>query len=184
MSSITGELNVSLAPARKEWGWLLALAIALIVLGAAAIIYEFASTIASVVVLGAILIVAGVVQLVAAFQARGLGHVVLYLLLGALELVVGCVLMKHPGAGALSVTLVLSAYFMFSGLFRIISSPLLQFPQFGWSIVSGLITFVLGILLWAEWPISAVWFLGFAVGVNFILLGISWGAVALKRKAV
>lgn len=182
MSSLITQMNASLTEARKEWGWFLTLGIALIVLGAAAIIYESTATIASVVVLGAIIFVAGIFQLFTAFQARGAGHVILYLLLGVLELVVGFVLMEAPGAGALAVTLVLSVYFMFSGIFRVIYSLWMQFPQYGWAVFSGLVTLALGILLWAQWPTSAVWFIGFAVGVNFILIGISWSALALKLK--
>lgn len=183
MSSIITEVNASLLAVRKEWGWFLALGIALIALGVAAIFYQTISTIAAVVALGAIIFTAGIIQLFAAFQERGAGHVVLYLLVGALELVVGVVLMRSPGAGALTVTLVLSVYLMFSGISRVIYSLWLQFPQYGWAAFSGLVTLALGIMLWAQWPVSALWFLGFAVGVNFILFGASWSAFALKLRS-
>jgi uncharacterized membrane protein HdeD (DUF308 family) len=182
VSSIISEVNASLSGARKEWGWFLTLGIALVALGVAAIVYESTATVASVVALGAIIFIAGIVQLFAAFQARGAGHVILYLLVGALELVVGFVLIAEPGAGALAVTLLLSVYFMFSGIFRIIYSLWMQFPLYGWAALSGLVALALGIMLYAQWPTSAYWFLGFAVGVNFILLGISWSALAFKLK--
>jgi uncharacterized membrane protein HdeD (DUF308 family) len=183
MSSIVSDVNASLSAARKEWGWFLALGIALIALGVAAILYETTSTFASVIALGAIILVAGVMQLFAAFQARGAGHVLLYLLLGALDIVVGFVLIEEPSAGALAVTLVLSVYLMFSGIFRIIYSLWMQFPLYGWAAFAGLVTLALGILLFAQWPTSAFWFLGFAVGVNFILLGTAWSVLAFRLKS-
>jgi uncharacterized membrane protein HdeD (DUF308 family) len=182
MSSIISDVGASLSTARKDWGWFLALGIGLIALGVVAIYYESNATMASVVALGAIIMVAGVIQLFSAFQARGAGHVILYLLLGALDLVVGFVLIEDPTAGALAVTLVLAVYLMFSGIFRTIYALWAQFPQYGWAVFGGLVTLVLGIMLLAQWPTSAFWFLGFAVGVNLILLGISWSALALKLK--
>lgn len=183
MSSLFSEVNASLSAARKEWGWFLALGIGLTVLGIAAIVYQGDSTYASVIALGVIVFVAGVVQLAAAFKARGAGHVLLYLLLGALDIAVGVVLIKDPTAGALAVTLVLSVYLMVGGLFRIFYSLWMQFPMYGWAAFAGLVSVALGVLLLAQWPTSAFWFLGFAVGVNFILLGVSWSVLAFKLKS-
>ena len=183
MASIVSNVAASLYEAHKEWGWFLAMGIALTILGIAAIAYQTTSTMASVITLGLIVIIAGVVQLFMAFQARGAGHVVLYLLIGALDLVVGFVLVRDPAAGALAVTLVLSVYLMFGGIFRTIYALWAQFPQYGWAVLSGLITLLLGVLLFAQWPVSAIWFLGFAVGLNLIFLGVSWSMLAFKLKA-
>ena len=177
------QVNASLSAARKEWGWFLALGIALVALGVAAILYETTATVVSVFALGTIVFIGGVVMLFSAFQTRGAGHVILYLLTGALELVVGFVLMEDPTAGALAVTLILSVYFMFSGIYRVITALWMQFPQYGWVVFSGLVTLALGVLLWRQWPAASFWFLGFAVGVNFILFGISWSALALKVRS-
>jgi len=67
--------------------------------------------------------------------------------------------------------------------FRFVSALWLRFPQYGMAAVSGVITFILGILLWAKWPSSALWFIGFAVGSNFIFVGLAWSSMALKLKA-
>ena len=184
MSTIASEVNASISAVRKEWGWFLTLGIALIVLGVAAIFYQTTSTVYSVVALGAIIVIAGIAQLFAAFQARGAGHVILYLLIGVLDLVVGFVLVRDPTAGALAVTLVLSVYLMFGGISRVIYALWMQFPQYGWAVFSGIVTLVLGILLFLQWPVSAFWFLGFAVGVYLILFGISWSTLAFKLKSL
>ena len=183
MSSIIGDVNAALQDAKKEWGWFLALGLGLIVLGALAIIYEEIATLASISALGVFLIIAGIMQLAAAVFARGAGHVVLYLLFGALEVLVGLVVFAHPVAGALIVTLTLAVYLIFSGVFRVVYSLWAQMPHYGWAVFAGLLAIGLGVLLWAQWPSSAVWFLGFAVGVNFIFAGTAWTALALRLRS-
>ena len=182
MRLLISDANDAISAIRKEWGWFLALGIALAVLGVAAILYQGASTIASVITLGGIMMAAGVVQLALMIQAHGTGHVILYLLLGVLDLIVGFVLIMHPAVGALAVTLVLSAYFIAGGLYRVIYALWLQFPQYGWVVFSGIIMLALGFLLWAQWPASAFWFPGLAVGVNFIFIGVSWIALAIHVR--
>lgn len=183
MSTFVNDIAQSAREARKEWGWYLALGILLIAVGAYAIYSGYAATQASVIVFGALLLAAGVLQLVAMFGARGAGHVILFLLVGLLDIVVGIMLLQHPGAGALVLTLLLSVAFFFGGLFRFFAANLLQFPHYGWMAFSGIITCALGLLLWMDWPVSAEWFIGFAVGVNFIFAGIAWSAIAWKLKS-
>ncbi len=165
---------------RKHWGWYLTAGVCLIVLGIIALIFEFSATLAGVFVLGVIIAVAGVVQIVAAFRSHGAGHVFLHLLVGVLDLIVGLILLTHPLAGALIVTLFLAAMLIVGGLFRIFSTFGAHYPHAGWAILSGIIACILGILLWAQWPVSAIWFIGFCVGINFIFLGISWIALATR----
>ena len=71
MREMVNEYDQTVANVRKDWGWVLTFGILLIALGAAAIVYNGTATIASVVALGAIIFIGGILQLVAAFQARG-----------------------------------------------------------------------------------------------------------------
>ncbi|HLI96489.1 MAG TPA: HdeD family acid-resistance protein [Candidatus Baltobacteraceae bacterium] len=183
MSSIIVDADAALQEMRKEWGWFLALGLALIALGVLAIVYEEFATLASIAALGIFLVVSGAMQLATAFLARGAGHVILYLLFGLLEILVGFVLFAHPVAGALIVTLTLAVYLVFSGVFRVVYSLWAQMPNYAWAAFAGLIAIALGILLWEQWPSSAVWFLGIAVGVNFIFAGTAWTALALRLRA-
>src|SRR6516225_257839 len=99
-------------------------------------------------------------------------------------LALGIALLQHPGVGALTITLLLGALFMFGGIFRFVSALWLQFPNYGWVAGAGVLSFILGLLLWIQWPTSAFWFIGFAVGLNFIFAGIAWSSLALRLKAV
>jgi hypothetical protein len=64
-----------------------------------------------------------------------------------------------------------------------VCAKLLQFPHHGWAALSGIVTVALGVFLWAQWPTSANWFIGLAVGINFIFAGIAWSATALKLES-
>lgn len=170
--------------AHKVWGWYLALGIALILLGAYCIYAEVAATFASVVVIGAVLMISGIAQMVAAFMSRTAGHIILLLLVGALDIFVGLALVEHPEFGALVLTLFLAVLFVFGGTYRFIASMWLQFPHYGWVAFSGLVSIALGVLLWMQWPFSALWFIGLAVGINLIFAGVAWSSLSLKLKNV
>ncbi len=180
VNSAVNEVVEKVAQTRSEWGWYLASGIALAAIGIFAMISGYSGTRASVILIGALLAAAGIIQLVTAFRARGAGHIVLYFLVGALDLVVGVMLVEHPDDGALALTLLLALAFVAGGLFRFFAANLMQFPHYGWVAFSGILTFLLGIFLWAQWPVSAEWFIGFAVGLNFLIAGIALSAVSWK----
>jgi uncharacterized membrane protein HdeD (DUF308 family) len=182
MRQMIADAAASVDEARKQWGWYLVLGIILILVGIYAIGAELIATLASVIAIGAVLLVSGVVQIITAFMARGTGHIILLLLIGILDIVVGWSLFQHPGAGALVITLLLGVLFIFGGIYRLVSALLLQFPQYGWAAFSGIVSIILGILLWAEWPSSALWFIGLAVGISLIFNGIAWSSLALRLK--
>jgi len=164
-------------------GWIIFTGITLLVLGAAAIVYDNVATLASVVAFGWLLMFAGFLQIAHAFQVRVWSGFFLYLLDGLLRATVGILLMLYPGSGAQALTLVLSFYFVVGGLFKTIGSAVLQFPSWGWTVASGVVSVVLGILLKMQWPTSGAWFIGFAVGIDLMLYG--WAllmfAAAVKK---
>ena len=164
-------------------GWITFAGIASLVLGIAAIVYEGTATLASVIVFGWLLMVAGFLQVGYAFQMRYWSGFFLYLLDGIIRAVVGILLVLYPGSGAEALTLVLSFYFVAGGLFKTFGSIVLQFPSWGWSVASGLVSVALGVLLAMQWPVSSTWFIGFAVGLDLIIYG--WAllmfAAAIKK---
>ncbi|HTJ27531.1 MAG TPA: HdeD family acid-resistance protein [Candidatus Limnocylindria bacterium] len=167
---------------RKEWGWLLAIGIIEIAVGVYCLTSQITATLASVVALGVLLFVVGVAEIVGAFRAHGAGHVILFLLGGLLSIVVGLALMSRPGAGALTVTLLLAAMLVVGGIYRFWAALAIQFPHYGWAAISGVLSCILGVLLWAQWPISALWFIGFIVGLNFIFTGAWLSSLAFRLK--
>ncbi|SPE17609.1 conserved membrane hypothetical protein [Candidatus Sulfotelmatomonas gaucii] len=95
----------------------------------------------------------------------------------------GYLLIRYPLAGAATLTLVLASLFIVGGLFRAIGAGMLKFPSWGWAVFSGIVSLGLGIMLLAQMPISSVWFIGFAIGVDLIFDGASMisSATALHK---
>lgn len=162
--SLIGELH-------RSWGWVLALGIVFVVLGAICIIGDVTATFATVLFFGWLLLISGIAALVHAFTAGTWRGSLLYLLSALLRGFTGYLLVRYPGAGALSLTLVLASFFVVGGTFRAIGSGMIQFPRWGWAAFSGVLSVVLGILLLVQLPASSVWFIGFAIGVDAIFEG-------------
>jgi uncharacterized membrane protein HdeD (DUF308 family) len=181
----TYTMFANLDKARRNWGWFLALGIILVILGVIALIVESLATLTLVLVLGWLLIIGGIMQIISSFSAHdGGGAIFLHLLTGLLALVVGVLLVINPGAGALAVTLLLASFFLVSGAFRMIAALVMHQPNWGWAVFGGVITFILGFLVWWHWPSSGFWFLGLALGIDMIFHGWSWIAFSLALRSL
>lgn len=181
--NILSNVEAHVDEVRKSWGWFLALGIILILVGAYCIWAEMAATLATMVVLGAVLVVAGIVRLISVFMARSIGYGILLLLAGIFELIVGLILIEHPAIGALTITLFIAILLIVGGVFRFFSALWFRMPHFGWVAFSGIASVILGILLWVQWPFSALWFIGFAVGLSLIFDGVAWTSLGLRLRS-
>jgi uncharacterized membrane protein HdeD (DUF308 family) len=169
---------------RKNWFWLLVLGIALVVVGLMAIGSAFIATLATVIVFGVLFLVGGIVDIANAFWAHCWRGFWLSLLAGILYVVLGFLLIQHPEAAAAGFTLVLAAAFMVGGLFRIISALVDHFHGWGWVLLNGVVTLVLGIMIWRQWPESAYWVIGLFVGIDMVFAGWAWIMMALAVRSV
>jgi uncharacterized membrane protein HdeD (DUF308 family) len=169
---------------RPRWGWLLALGAVLVLIGTTAMIIPLSATIASSLIVGSILTAAGIVEIIYAFRIHRWGGLFLHFIVGLLGFFTGLFTFTHPLDGALVWTLLISSFMAVVGVFRLVAAATLRFPNWGWSILDGVITAVLGLLLWAEWPWSGLWFLGFALGVSFVLRGWSYIMFAIAIREV
>jgi len=166
----------------RHWGWFFAMGVALLILGALAIGSSVATTFATVIFLGGLLAVSGVVQTFQAFWARKWKGFFLYLLMGILSIVVGGLMILRPTESALSLTILLATFFMVSGLFKISFSLLINVEHWGWLLFNGIITLLLGILILAQWPVSALWVIGLFVGIDMVMSGWSIAMTALAAR--
>jgi uncharacterized membrane protein HdeD (DUF308 family) len=156
---------------RHSWGWLLALGIVLIVLGIIALAFIPAATLASVLALGWLMVFSGFFEAIYAVRARHWGGVFLHIIAAVLGVLIGLLVVTHPVAGALAWTMLFAAFLTVIGLFRTVAAIQFRFRSWGWAVFDGIVTLVLGILLWAAWPSSSLWFLGLALGIALILRG-------------
>lgn len=162
---------------RQSWGWLIAIGTISIILGVIAVVDATVATLASMLVFGWLLLIAGIVEAVHVFRDRKGGHLVLNAFNAALSFVVGLILLEYPVPGAAILTLLLTVYFIVAGTFRIVSALSLRFPHWEWALVNGVITLLLGIMVWAHWPSSALWIIGLFIGIDLIFSG--WAQVML-----
>ena len=169
---------------RPKWGWFLALGIAFIVLGNVALAVPWLATLTSVLLYGWLVFLGGVFEVGATFWTRGWRGILLHLLGGILSMVVGALIVAHPGVGALALTLLLATLFLVGGLFRIGAAVVLRFPSWGWAAVSGVVTAALGVLVWSGWPMSALWLIGTCVGVELLLRGWAWVMFAFAARRI
>jgi uncharacterized membrane protein HdeD (DUF308 family) len=172
-------LLTGLEEVRRNWGWFLVLGIALIVLGVVALAMPHVATDITILTFGWLLIIGGAFEAVAAIEARRWSGFFLHLLGGVLYVVVGILLVANPGAGALTLTLLLAALYLVEGVFQVVGAVALRFPNWGWAVFGGLITALVGALIWAQWPSSAVWVIGLFVGIDLIFRGWAWVTLAL-----
>jgi uncharacterized membrane protein HdeD (DUF308 family) len=166
---------------KRHSGWFIALGVALIVLGVIALGAVGLVTLASVVLFGWLLVFGGIMHGVHAFRVHPWGGFTRHLLGGVLSLVVGLLMVANPAAGALSLTLLLAAFFMVGGIFRIVAAVSFRFPGRGWAVFGGLVTLVLGAMIWSEWPTSSIWVIGTFVGIDLIFDG--WSLVMTGMAA-
>ena len=163
---------------KRSWGWFLALGIALIVLGTIAIGSTLVMTIASVFFFGWLLIIGGVMEVIHAFWHKRWAGFFLDLLTGVLYVVVGWMAVTNPKESALLLTLVIAMFLLFEGVFRIVTALAARYPHWGWVMFNGVISLLLGIMIWRQWPYSGLWVIGLFVGIEMLLNG--WSLVMLS----
>ncbi len=180
----TTAMLLGLEDLRHKWGWFLALGIAQIVLGVIALGMIPVATLATVMVLGWLMVLSGIVEAVHGFQVRSWSGMFLHLAGGVLGVLIGLLIVTHPIAGAIAWTLLFASFFTVIGLFRLIGAIRLKFPNWGWAAFDGAVTLLLGIMLWGGWPASGTWFLGMAIGISLVLRGWSYVMLALTVRGL
>jgi len=171
MSNISSVFVAGLEELRKSWGWFLMFGILLVILGAACVVKAQTATTFSILALGWVLAISGVVWLVSSFYAWSWGGFFVYLLNAIIRGVTGYLLIRHPDAGAAGVTMLLAALFIVGGLFRAAGASVIQFPRWGWTVFAGLVSVALGVYLLATWSASSTYFVGIAIGIDLIFDG-------------
>jgi len=167
---------------KKAHGWVVFLGIVLIVLGVAAITIPAMFTLAVAVLLGWILVVAGVVRFVHSFHAMRFGGFLWKLLGAVLYVAAGVVLLIYPLEGILALTLVLAGFFFLKGLTEVfLAFRLRPAPRWGWVLVDGIIALALAGFIWSAWPADSFWVIGLVVGIDLVFGG--WSVLMLASAA-
>jgi len=184
MSASINSRGTAAAGVSPKWGWFVALGIVLIALGVAAWLDLAAVTIASTIFIGASLFIGGAFQIIQAFMTKEWRGFVLRLFCGVLYLVGGLLIMDEPVQGALVLTLLVAAAFIVGGVVRIaLALQHRDMPAWYLILLSGVVSIVVGYLLYANLPWSGLWILGALVAVELVVQGVSWLYLGLRLRA-
>ena len=165
--------------------WSVLCGILLIVLGMLAIGSPALAAVAVNSLIAWLIVLAGVVHLVLAFYAHRAGTLLWKLVVGAAYIFFGMYLMSHPAIGVASLTLLLASLFLIEGIFDIaLFFKMRAVGGSSWILVDGMVTLLLGLLMYLQWPSSSSWAIGTLVGVSLIISGVTRLMLSLAvRKA-
>lgn len=160
--------------AKKVTGWFIGFAVLFILLGILAIAEPMVAALAVTLLVGWLLIFGGVAHLISAFGGGGAGRVFWQVLIGIVYLAGGFYFLTHTLMGVGTLTLLLAGIILAEGVLEIIAYfKARSSGGSGWLLINGVITLLLGGLIWIHWPSSAVWAIGTLLGVNLLMTGVS-----------
>ena len=181
-SPIIAEVRHGLHALRGNWFWFVILGIALVVLGVIALGSVVITALAAAMAIGTLLLLGGVAEGLGAFWCRGWSGFFLHLLSGVLSIVVGLLFLRAPLNALAALTLLVACFLMVGGIFKIVAAVNYRFAAWGWPLASGIIDLILGLMIWQEWPESALWVIGLFVGINLVFRGFTWIALGLALR--
>jgi uncharacterized membrane protein HdeD (DUF308 family) len=173
-----------MAPLRAKWGWIVALGVVYLLAGLIALASVVTATVASVLIVGIMMIIAGVAEVINAFQVKRWGKFLLWALLGVLYIVAGFVTFENPLLAAAVLTLMLGAALVASGIMRIVLAfGMKHETPWVWVMLSGAITLLLGLVILAHWPVSSLYILGLFLGIDLVIAGAGWIGLGLGLRS-
>jgi uncharacterized membrane protein HdeD (DUF308 family) len=172
---------------RAHWRLYVFQGVLMIVLGVLAVAAPAFATLTVDIYVGWLFLISGVLGLIAMFSARNVPGFLWTLVTALLSIVLGGVLLWKPVEGALSLTIVLTAFFIVEGVFQAAAALIYRdaIPStWGWLLASGLADLALAAIIVAGWPGTAAWVLGLLVGVNLLTTGWAVVMVALGARDI
>ncbi len=171
---------------QKHWPWFLALGVVMTALGMFAIGSACIATVTVTVTwfFGFLMLAGGIAEIASSFSAGRWSGTLVHLLIGVLYAVVGLMIIEQPANSAIQLTLIIAIFLIVSGIFRIVSALSERFAGWGWVLLNGTITLMLGLLIQKQWPVSGLWVIGLFVGIDLIFNGWAWIMLSLGLRRV
>jgi uncharacterized membrane protein HdeD (DUF308 family) len=146
-------------------------AILLIVFGFLAIALPLGTSLGVVLIVAWLIILSGGFQFIHAFQSQGAGGIAWKLLVAVVYLIAGIYFLTHPLLGLASFTLALAFFFVAEGVLDLIAYFQNRSAGSSWILFDGIVTLILGILVWSHWPSTSGWVIGTLVGISMLMTG-------------
>lgn len=182
MTSETSDIQPQL---KKAATWSLALGILMVVAGVFALSLPLTTGLSVAIWLGWIFSFVGILQLVYAWQTWDEGGFILKLLVGLLYSGTGIFLLTNPLKGVVTLTLALATFLLIEGALEVVLAFRLRSfsPNWAWILGHGVVTLMLGAVIWSGWPSSSTWVIGLLVGINIISSGVSRIVISSATRA-
>ena len=178
-----GALKNAIGTTRGKWGWFVALGVLLLIFGGIAFGNLFIATVASVYMVGWLMLMAGVVEIIHAFGVKTWGRFFYWLLSGLLYATAGFFAFDNPVLASAVLTLLLAIALVASGLLRAwVGYNHRPEKGWGWLFAAGIITALAGLVIASGWPVNSLWVLGMFLAVDLVFQGWSFIAVGLALK--
>ena len=172
----------------KEWWYFLVTGILLVVSGTFSITYPLFTSVGVVILIGAVLIISGIVTIVSAFWAGKWSAFFVHILSGLLYVVAGFVVTETPVVSLAFLTLMLAGFFVVGGGFRIVTALVEKYHHWGWGLVNGIVSLMLGLIIFRSFrhlsdePDGVLWIIGLLVGLELLFNGLTWIMLSLAIR--
>jgi len=170
------EVNImnELKEAAKSGGNLMTVfGVIAIILGMLAMLTTGLTGMSVIIMLGVLVLLGGIVRIIWAFQAGSFGKGLLMFAIGGLTLLCGIALLANPLFASGVLTILLAAYFIIDGIFEIVAGIQLRPGSgWGWMLFGGIVSILLGLMIWGQFPLSGVWAIGILLGIKLFFVGL------------
>ncbi len=170
---------------KRASGWSIGLGILMITAGVVAMFAPWEAGLVLTIVVGWSAIFNGIAQIIFGVRTHGGWHVLLEVLLGIIYIIAGVYLLMHPIGGLLALTLILASFLLVYGVFALVLAFQIK-PRggWGWVLFDGVITILLGILIWAHWPFNSDWVVGTLFGISIFMSGVTRLMMSLALRKI
>jgi uncharacterized membrane protein HdeD (DUF308 family) len=170
---------------KRASGWSIALGVLMIITGIIAMLAPWEFGIVIALIIGWMAIFNGVAQIIYGIRTQSGGRMVLEVILGLIYIVAGIYLLMHPVGGLLVLTIFLASFLIVYGIFALVLAFQMRPLQgWGWVLFDAIVTILLGILIWAHWPVNAEWVVGTLFGISILVSGVTRLMVSMAVRRI
>lgn len=176
----------SIMPLKRNANWFIFFGILICIVGFAGlgVGMTVTLTIVGMKYYGILLLIRSGIEIVASYRSRDWGGFFFHLISASIGAIAGIVMVTRPMMAAQTITLFLGALFMVEGMQLLIAGIIYRFPSWGWTLANGILTFALGLMLWQEFPMSSLLFIGTMIAIETIVTGARYIALGIFGRRI
>jgi aquaporin Z len=168
-------IETEISALKIKWGWTVAFGVLLCIAGGVALGSMTMTTIASMVIIGFLMVMCGFAEMVHGFAMRSWKQFFFWVAIGLLYVIAGFSAIQNPLMAAGIFTLIIGISLIISGILRILlgfglpdHAPIIMI------LLSGTLSILLGGIIVAQWPVTSLWVIGALIGVDLFFAGMTW----------